>query len=126
MSSPGARRNDDIVIDVIDNGIGLPKVEPGAVCSNPMLRRGEKGPTGLGLCDRSAAFWKTTAAGSSSMMLADIRPGARGGAWMRAAVCPYRAHAPKIEVNEPVFPTQHDQAKEHLYPPHRPGRRETD
>ncbi len=31
-----ARENDDILIDVIDNGIGLPKVSRARACSNPM------------------------------------------------------------------------------------------
>ena len=45
-----ARENDDIVIDVIDNGIGLPKVSRARLLE-PYVTTREKG-TGLGLGDR--------------------------------------------------------------------------
>ena len=68
-----ARENDDIVIDVIDNGIGLPKVEPrpsaGALCDDARRRA-----PGLG-SRSSAACSKTMAAASNSRMPRISGPG---------------------------------------------------
>jgi two-component system nitrogen regulation sensor histidine kinase NtrY len=74
-----ARENEDIVIDVIDNGIGLPKVSRSRLLE-PYVTTREKG-TGLGL----AIVGRVLEDHGGRIELndaADIRPGARG-AWMR-------------------------------------------
>ncbi len=74
-----ARENDDIVIDVIDNGIGLPTVSRARLLE-PYVTTREKG-TGLGL----AIVGRVLEDHGGRIELndaADIRPGARG-AWMR-------------------------------------------
>ncbi|HJZ20950.1 MAG TPA: PAS domain-containing sensor histidine kinase, partial [Bradyrhizobium sp.] len=74
-----ARDNDDIVIDVIDNGIGLPKVSRSRLLE-PYVTTREKG-TGLGL----AIVGRVLEDHGGRIELhdaADIRPDARG-AWMR-------------------------------------------
>ena len=73
------RENDDIVIDVIDNGIGLPQVSRSRLLE-PYVTTREKG-TGLGL----AIVGRVLEDHGGRIELndaADIRPGARG-AWMR-------------------------------------------
>jgi two-component system, NtrC family, nitrogen regulation sensor histidine kinase NtrY len=74
-----ARENDDIVLDVIDNGIGLPKVSRARLLE-PYVTTREKG-TGLGL----AIVGRVLEDHGGRIELndaADIRPGQRG-AWMR-------------------------------------------
>jgi two-component system nitrogen regulation sensor histidine kinase NtrY len=74
-----ARENDDIVVDVIDNGIGLPKVSRARLLE-PYVTTREKG-TGLGL----AIVGRVLEDHGGRIELndaADIRPGQRG-AWMR-------------------------------------------
>jgi len=74
-----ARENDDIVIDVIDNGIGLPKVSRARLLE-PYVTTREKG-TGLGL----AIVGRVLEDHGGRIELHDaseMRPGARG-AWMR-------------------------------------------
>jgi two-component system nitrogen regulation sensor histidine kinase NtrY len=74
-----AREGDDIVIDVIDNGIGLPKVSRSRLLE-PYVTTREKG-TGLGL----AIVGRVLEDHGGEIELhdaAEIRPGARG-AWMR-------------------------------------------
>jgi two-component system nitrogen regulation sensor histidine kinase NtrY len=74
-----ARENDDIVIDVIDNGIGLPKVARQRLLE-PYVTTREKG-TGLGL----AIVGRVLEDHGGRIELkdaADFRPGQRG-AWMR-------------------------------------------
>jgi two-component system nitrogen regulation sensor histidine kinase NtrY len=74
-----ARDNDDIVIDVIDNGIGLPKVSRARLLE-PYVTTREKG-TGLGL----AIVGRVLEDHGGRIELndaTDIRPGQRG-AWMR-------------------------------------------
>jgi two-component system, NtrC family, nitrogen regulation sensor histidine kinase NtrY len=74
-----ARENDDIVIDVIDNGIGLPKMSRARLLE-PYVTTREKG-TGLGL----AIVGRVLEDHGGRIELndaADIRPGQRG-AWMR-------------------------------------------
>jgi two-component system, NtrC family, nitrogen regulation sensor histidine kinase NtrY len=73
------QENDDIVIDVIDNGIGLPKVSRARLLE-PYVTTREKG-TGLGL----AIVGRVLEDHGGRIELhdaADIRPGQRG-AWMR-------------------------------------------
>src|ERR1700744_200494 len=73
------RENDDIVIDVIDNGIGLPKVSRARLLE-PYVTTREKG-TGLGL----AIVGRVLQDHGGRIELHDaseMRPGARG-AWMR-------------------------------------------
>jgi two-component system nitrogen regulation sensor histidine kinase NtrY len=74
-----AREQDDIVIDVIDNGIGLPNVSRARLLE-PYVTTREKG-TGLGL----AIVGRVLEDHGGRIELndaSDIRPGARG-AWMR-------------------------------------------
>src|ERR1700758_222352 len=74
-----ARENDDIVIDVIDNGIGLPKVARSRLLE-PYVTTREKG-TGLGL----AIVGRVLEDHGGRIELkdaSDFRPGQRG-AWMR-------------------------------------------
>ncbi len=101
-----ARENDDIVIDVIDNGIGLPKVSRARLLE-PYVTTREKG-TGLGL----AIVGRVLEDHGGRIELhdaADIRPGARG-AWMRLRFA-ISGHAPKIEVKEPA-PETNEKTKE--------------
>jgi two-component system nitrogen regulation sensor histidine kinase NtrY len=96
-----ARENDDIVIDVIDNGIGLPKVARARLLE-PYVTTREKG-TGLGL----AIVGRVLEDHGGRIELndaADIRPGARG-AWMRLRFA-ISGHAPKSEVKEPAPETK--------------------
>jgi two-component system nitrogen regulation sensor histidine kinase NtrY len=92
-----ARQNDDIVIDVIDNGIGLPKVSRARLLE-PYVTTREKG-TGLGL----AIVGRVLEDHGGRIELndaADIRQGARG-AWMRLRFA-VSGHAAKVEIKEPV------------------------
>jgi two-component system nitrogen regulation sensor histidine kinase NtrY len=92
-----ARDNDDIVIDVIDNGVGLPKVSRARLLE-PYVTTREKG-TGLGL----AIVGRVLEDHGGRIELndaADIRPGARG-AWMRLRFA-ISGHAPKVEAKEPI------------------------
>jgi two-component system, NtrC family, nitrogen regulation sensor histidine kinase NtrY len=86
-----ARENDDIIIDVVDNGIGLPKVSRARLLE-PYVTTREKG-TGLGL----AIVGRVLEDHGGRIELndaAEIRPGQRG-AWMRLrfAVSGHRAKA---------------------------------
>jgi two-component system nitrogen regulation sensor histidine kinase NtrY len=90
-----ARENDDIVIDVVDNGIGLPKVSRARLLE-PYVTTREKG-TGLGL----AIVGRVLEDHGGRIELndaADIRPGQRG-AWMRLRFA-ISGHAPKTEGKE--------------------------
>src|SRR5207302_5710887 len=92
-----AREGDDIVIDVIDNGIGLPKVSRARLLE-PYVTTREKG-TGLGL----AIVGRVLEDHGGRIELndaADIRPGSRG-AWMRLRFA-VSGHAAKVEIKEPV------------------------
>ena len=96
-----ARENDDIVIDVIDNGIGLPKVSRARLLE-PYVTTREKG-TGLGL----AIVGRVLEDHGGRIELndaADIRPGQRG-AWMRLRFA-ISGHAPKVEAREPAPETK--------------------
>src|ERR1700682_3947755 len=91
-----ARENDDIVIDVIDNGIGLPKGSRARLLE-PYVTTREKG-TGLGL----AIVGRVLEDHGGRIELndaADIRPGQRG-AWMRLRFAKW-ATAPKVDIKEP-------------------------
>src|SRR4051812_38501403 len=74
-----AREGDDVVIDVIDNGIGLPKVSRSRLLE-PYVTTREKG-TGLGLAIVGRVL-EDHGGGIELHDAADIRPGSRG-AWMR-------------------------------------------
>ncbi|MGZ5870574.1 MAG: ATP-binding protein [Bradyrhizobium sp.] len=90
-----ARENDNIVIDVIDNGIGLPKVSRARLLE-PYVTTREKG-TGLGL----AIVGRVLEDHGGRIELndaSDIRPGARG-AWVRLRFA-VSGHAPTVEVKE--------------------------
>jgi two-component system nitrogen regulation sensor histidine kinase NtrY len=96
-----ARDKDDIVIDVIDNGIGLPKVSRARLLE-PYVTTREKG-TGLGL----AIVGRVLEDHGGRIELhdaSDIRPGTRG-AWMRLRFA-ISGHAPKAETKEPVPETK--------------------
>jgi two-component system, NtrC family, nitrogen regulation sensor histidine kinase NtrY len=85
-----ARLNDDITIDVIDNGIGLPKVSRARLLE-PYVTTREKG-TGLGL----AIVGRVLEDHGGRIELndaAEIRPGQRG-AWMRLRFA-VSGHRPK-------------------------------
>jgi two-component system nitrogen regulation sensor histidine kinase NtrY len=74
-----AREDDDIVIDVIDNGIGLPKVSRSRLLE-PYVTTREKG-TGLGLAIVGRVL-EDHGGGIELHDASEIRPGSRG-AWMR-------------------------------------------
>ncbi|WP_291861550.1 PAS domain-containing sensor histidine kinase [Bradyrhizobium sp.] len=96
-----AREGDDIVIDVIDNGIGLPKVSRARLLE-PYVTTREKG-TGLGL----AIVGRVLEDHGGKIELhdaADIRPGQRG-AWMRLRFA-ISGQAPKAETREPAAETR--------------------
>src|SRR5579859_7209332 len=98
-----ARDNDDIVIDVIDNGIGLPKVARQRLLE-PYVTTREKG-TGLGL----AIVGRVLEDHGGRIELkdaSDFRPGQRG-AWMRLRFA-VTGHSPStIDVKqEAVQPSQ--------------------
>src|SRR3989475_2610331 len=87
-----ARENDDIVIDVIDNGIGLPKVSRARLLE-PYVTTRQKG-TGLGL----AIVGRVLEDHGGRIELkdaSDFRSGQRG-AWMRLRFA-VSGHAPKAE-----------------------------
>jgi two-component system nitrogen regulation sensor histidine kinase NtrY len=92
---------DDIVIDVIDNGIGLPKVARARLLE-PYVTTRSKG-TGLGL----AIVGRVLEDHGGKIELhdaADIRPGQRG-AWMRLRFA-ISGHAAKPELKEPAAETK--------------------
>jgi two-component system nitrogen regulation sensor histidine kinase NtrY len=91
-----ARENDDIVIDVIDNGIGLPKVARQRLLE-PYVTTREKG-TGLGL----AIVGRVLEDHGGRIELKDaseLRPGQRG-AWMRLRFAVTGRSKSRIEVPE--------------------------
>jgi two-component system nitrogen regulation sensor histidine kinase NtrY len=99
-----AREGDDIVIDVIDNGIGLPKVSRARLLE-PYVTTRDKG-TGLGL----AIVGRVLEDHGGRIELndaADIRPGQRG-AWMRLrfAVSGHAANANVATAKEPAPETK--------------------
>src|SRR5260370_13851375 len=101
-----ARENDDIVIDVIDNGIGLPKVSRARLLE-PYVTTREKG-TGLGL----AIVGRVLEDHGRRIELhdaAEIRPGQRG-AWMRlrfavSGLAKAESKEAAPETKEPVYET---------------------
>ena len=100
------RENDDIVIDVIDNGVGLPKVSRARLLE-PYVTTREKG-TGLGLAIVGRVL--EDHGGRIEMHDAsDIRPGARG-AWMRLRFA-VSGHAPAVEIKEPAPETKSSAAE---------------
>ncbi|WP_291853148.1 PAS domain-containing sensor histidine kinase [Bradyrhizobium sp.] len=91
-----AREDDDIIIDVIDNGIGLPKVSRARLLE-PYVTTRQKG-TGLGL----AIVGRVLEDHGGRIELkdaADFRPGQRG-AWMRLRFA-VTGQAPKTGAKEP-------------------------
>jgi two-component system nitrogen regulation sensor histidine kinase NtrY len=101
---------DDVVIDVIDNGIGLPKVSRARLLE-PYVTTREKG-TGLGL----AIVGRVLEDHGGKIELhdaADIRPGQRG-AWMRLRFA-IAGHAPKAEA-KPSAPETKPPAPETIDP----------
>jgi two-component system, NtrC family, nitrogen regulation sensor histidine kinase NtrY len=95
-----AREKDDVIIDVIDNGIGLPKVARARLLE-PYVTTREKG-TGLGL----AIVGRVLEDHGGRIELkdaSDFRPGQRG-AWMRLRFA-ISGRAKKIEIKEQVGET---------------------
>src|SRR3954464_10682126 len=95
------RDNDDIVIDVIDNGIGLPKVARARLLE-PYVTTREKG-TGLGL----AIVGRVLEDHGGRIELkdaADFRSGQRG-AWMRLRFA-VSGHAAKVDAKDQVSPSK--------------------
>jgi two-component system, NtrC family, nitrogen regulation sensor histidine kinase NtrY len=95
------RENDDIVIDVVDNGVGLPKVSRARLLE-PYVTTREKG-TGLGL----AIVGRVLQDHGGRIELHDaseMRPGARG-AWMRLRFA-ISGHAPTSEIVQPTAETK--------------------
>jgi two-component system, NtrC family, nitrogen regulation sensor histidine kinase NtrY len=91
-----SREDDDILIDVIDNGIGLPKVARARLLE-PYVTTRAKG-TGLGL----AIVGRVLEDHGGRIELkdaSDFRPGRRG-AWMRLRFAATGRSASKIEVKE--------------------------
>jgi two-component system nitrogen regulation sensor histidine kinase NtrY len=96
-----ARENEDILIDVIDNGIGLPKVSRARLLE-PYVTTREKG-TGLGL----AIVGRVLEDHGGRIELkdaSDFRPGQRG-AWMRLRFA-VSGQAAKADVKETVTETK--------------------
>jgi two-component system nitrogen regulation sensor histidine kinase NtrY len=96
-----ACENDDIIIDVIDNGIGLPKVSRARLLE-PYVTTRQKG-TGLGL----AIVGRVLEDHGGRIELkdaSDFRPGQRG-AWMRLRF-PVTGQARKAEAKEPSAETK--------------------
>src|ERR1700710_1732628 len=105
-----ARDGEDIVIDVIDNGVGLPKVARARLLE-PYVTTREKG-TGLGL----AIVGRVLEDHGGKIELhdaADVRPGQRG-AWMRLRFA-VAGHAPKTETKE-AAPVKKPPAAETIQP----------
>jgi two-component system, NtrC family, nitrogen regulation sensor histidine kinase NtrY len=101
-----AIEGDDIVIDVIDNGIGLPKVARARLLE-PYVTTRSKG-TGLGL----AIVGRVLEDHGGKIELhdaADIRPGQRG-AWMRLRFA-ISGVASKPEIKEPAAETKQPAAE---------------
>src|SRR6266550_2145834 len=101
-----AQEGADIVIDVIDNGIGLPKVARQRLLE-PYVTTRQKG-TGLGL----AIVGRVLEDHGGRIELkdaSDFRPGQRG-AWMRLRFA-VTGHAPKAEAKQPS-PEARPQAEE--------------
>jgi two-component system, NtrC family, nitrogen regulation sensor histidine kinase NtrY len=98
-----ARDGEDVVIDVIDNGVGLPKVSRARLLE-PYVTTREKG-TGLGL----AIVGRVLEDHGGRIELhdaAEIRPGARG-AWMRLRFA-VSGQAPTAAAKEPAPASQPD------------------
>ncbi|HXO70038.1 MAG TPA: ATP-binding protein, partial [Bradyrhizobium sp.] len=96
-----AREGDDVVIDVIDNGVGLPKVSRSRLLE-PYVTTREKG-TGLGLAIVGRVL-EDHGGGIELHDASEIHPGSRG-AWMRLrfAISGKTANAndaPKDEVTQ--------------------------
>ena len=101
------RENDDIVIDVIDNGIGLPKVARARLLE-PYVTTREKG-TGLGL----AIVGRVLEDHGGRIELkdaSDFRPGQRG-AWMRLRFAVIGRSASKIDVKDKAADAAHSSAE---------------
>ena len=97
-----AHENDDVIIDVVDNGIGLPKVARARLLE-PYVTTREKG-TGLGL----AIVGRVLEDHGGRIELkdaSDVRPGQRG-AWMRLRFA-ITGRAAKVEAKEPAAETKH-------------------
>jgi len=97
-----AHENDDVIIDVVDNGIGLPKVARARLLE-PYVTTREKG-TGLGL----AIVGRVLEDHGGRIELkdaSDFRPGQRG-AWMRLRFA-ITGRAAKVEAKEPAAETKH-------------------
>jgi two-component system nitrogen regulation sensor histidine kinase NtrY len=116
-----ARENDDIVIDVIDNGIGLPKVARQRLLE-PYVTTREKG-TGLGL----AIVGRVLEDHGGRIELkdaSDFRAGQRG-AWMRLRFAVTGRSPSKIEVKQEVAQSDPPSAETKAGEAETNGQRET-
>jgi two-component system, NtrC family, nitrogen regulation sensor histidine kinase NtrY len=107
-----ARETNDIVIDVIDNGIGLPKVARARLLE-PYVTTREKG-TGLGL----AIVGRVLEDHGGRIELkdaSDFRPGQRG-AWMRLRFA-VSGHADKVETGGAVAAERDKKRPGEIKPP---------
>ena len=115
-----ARDSDDIVIDVIDNGIGLPKVARARLLE-PYVTTREKG-TGLGL----AIVGRVLEDHGGRIELkdaADFRSGQRG-AWMRLRFA-VSGHAAKTDAKDQASPSKRQASEIKPPAPETAGRAET-
>ncbi|HEV7877038.1 PAS domain-containing sensor histidine kinase [Bradyrhizobium sp.] len=100
------REGEDIVIDIIDNGKGLPKVSRSRLLE-PYVTTREKG-TGLGLAIVGRVL-EDHGGGIELHDAAEIRPGARG-AWMRLRFA-MSGQAPNAKPDGGVTPSQDETAE---------------
>jgi two-component system, NtrC family, nitrogen regulation sensor histidine kinase NtrY len=115
-----ARENDEIVIDVIDNGIGLPKVARARLLE-PYVTTRAKG-TGLGL----AIVGRVLEDHGGRIELkdaSDFRPGQRG-AWMRLRFA-VSGQAAKVGVKEQASESQAQPSETKAPEPQTSGAAET-
>ena len=107
-----AREGDDIVIDVIDNGVGLPKVSRSRLLE-PYVTTREKG-TGLGLAIVGRIL-EEHGGGIELRDAAEKFPGERG-AWMRLHFIDERVTSPigpEAQVSHAVSPDKSEVLSEH-------------
>src|SRR5947208_4816002 len=96
-----ARENDDIVIDVIDNGIGLPKLARARLLEPYVTTRAKGTRLGLAIVGR---VLEDHGGGIELKDGSDFQPGQRG-AWMRLRFA-VSGHAAKVDAKEQASPSK--------------------